>query len=567
MNSYKASLTTKGLIGAACLAIMAMVPGTASADEHSKMPAILSDKAVMSEVVLPDFSYAGYEYGQAEIPHVSAVIDVADYGAVPNDNRDDSAALIAAIAAASEHEGPVRVQLGKGRYQLTEILWITSSDIVLAGMGMGEGGTEIYMPRPLNQIDDGGALDEVREYMVVNEKIVKNEALNLDRLFSEYSWSGGFIWVRAPNNRPAEFIERFDPVPNPTANILAGEQFTRTMTVDDTSKLSVGDVVRVNWYNRAGPDGPLLKSMYGDTDVGIGAAHWETPERPVVQQRTRIEAISGRTVTIADPLLHPITNEIPANFEGWNHISNVGIQDIAFVFPESPYFGHHNEAGFNAMYLTSIHNGWVQNVRVHGADSSILSDDSANLTIRNVITEGNLRAHYAIHVSRSHNVLVENVNAFNEAQHTFSFNTATTRSVFKEVVGWKDPALDQHAGSNHQNLFDNVTVHVIPDRKASDGAHMDEIYRGGGAPEWQPGHGRYNTTWNLNVVVDSGVPAGQPIVLQGRSEGPDARIVGIHSNRPVRLEYTPAPYTEMIGEPVRSVPSLYDYQLTKRLSE
>ena len=30
-----------------------------------------------------------------------------------------------------------------------------------------------------------------------------------------------------------------------------------------------------------------------------------------------------------------------------------------------------------------------------------------------------------------------------------------------------DPVLDQHSGANHQNLFDNITVHIKPDKKNS----------------------------------------------------------------------------------------------------
>ena len=518
----------------------------------------------MAQHPLPDFSYAGYEYAAAPLPIITATIDVADFGAVPDDDRDDSSALIAAIAAAGEHDGPVRVQLGAGRYQLTEILWLEHSNVVLAGMGMGEGGTEIYMPRPLNQIDDGGVLDELREYLEAEDKYQRDAALNLIVLFSEYSWTAGFLWTRFPGARHVGYLDRLDPPIETVAQIASGEQFARTLMVPDTSALKVGEVLKIFWHNRAGPDGPLVKSLYGDTDQPIGSRHWEYPDRPLVQQPTRIEAIEGNIVTIADPLLHAISDDLPAYFSPWDHLKNVGIEDIALVFPENPYFGHHNESGFNGIYMTGVHNGWISNVRVSNADAGIMTDDAANLTLRNIITDGTHKAHYSVHVGSVHNVLVDGLTVFNPTEHTFSINTRSTRSVYTNGVAWNAPTLDQHAGSNHQNLFDNLTVHIVPDQATADGRPMYDLFKAGGAGYWLPGHGKYNTTWNLNVVVDGGVQPGETVVIFAGSEGPDARMVGIHGNRPIALDHTPAPYIEMHGEPVRAAPSLYGWQLLQR---
>ncbi len=551
-------------LSTATLAIAASTWVTSHAREAIGLPAILTDPATMADHPLPDFSYAGYEYGIAPLPVVTNVINVADYGAVPDDGRDDSAALKAALAAAAQSDRPVRVQLAKGRYQLTEILWMEHSNVVLAGMGMGEGGTQIYMPRPLNQVDDDGVLDELREYLAAEDKYQRDKALNLDVLFSEYSWTGGFIWTRTPGGRHVGYLDRLDPPIETVAEIASGEQFERRLRVADTSGLKVGDVLKIFWHNRAGPEGPLVKSLYGDTKEPIGSRHWENPDRPLVQQATRIEAIRGDQVTIADPLLHAITADLPAYFARWEHLHNVGIQDLALVFPENPYFGHHNESGFNGIYMTGVHNGWIANVRVSNGDTGILTDDAANLTLRNIITDGAHKAHYSVHVGSVHNVLVDGLTVLNPTEHTFSINTRSTKSVYRNAVAWIAPTLDQHAGSNHQNLFDNLTVHIVPDQVSKDGRPMYDLYKAGGAPYWLPGHGKYNTTWNLNIVVDSGAGPGEEIVIFAGSEGPDARIVGMHGNRPIALQHKPEPYVELHGEPVRAAPSLYDWQLLQR---
>ncbi|WP_299295580.1 right-handed parallel beta-helix repeat-containing protein [uncultured Erythrobacter sp.] len=546
-------------------AVAVAAGGLALPANAENLPAILADQSVRAENPLPDFSYAGYDFGVTEIPDISNAIDVAEFGAVPDDGKDDSKALLAALKAAHESAEPVRVQFHAGRYLLSEILWIERSGIVLSGMGMGEGGTELYMPRPLNQIDDGGALDEIRIYLEENSKYERIPDANLEVLFSPYSWSAGFIWARVPDGRHATYLERYDRPIRTVTEIAAGSQFSREVMVSDASSLKVGDVLQINWHNREGPDGPLVKSLYGDTKEKIGSRHWELPDRPLVRQATRIEAINGEKVTIADPLLHSIGADLPAYFSSWEHLTDVGIQDMSLVFPENPDFGHHNESGYNGVYFTGVHNGWIRNVRIANGDSGILTDDLANVTIRNIVTEGDHTAHYSVHIGNVHNVLVEGLTVFNPTVHALSFNTQSTKSVYKDAVVWTTPRLDQHAGANHQNLYDNVTVHVTPDLTASDGTPMYDLYKAGGAGYWLPGHGRYNTAWNVNVAVASGVEPGGEIVILGGSEGPDARIIGMHGNREIRLDHTPEPYLEWLNQSVEAVPSLYAYQLNKRM--
>lgn len=558
----KSRILKSFMLSAAIGGVIAAQP-VYSQDNGARMPQILSGA---NAPYLPDFSYAGYDYGVSPLPQVDTVIHVDDYGAIPDDGVDDSAALIAAVAAAAELGRPVRVQLGAGRYQLTEILWIESSGIVLAGMGSGDGGTELYMPRPLNQMDDGGASDELRRYLVENDKRAQLASQNLDVIFSEWSWNGGFIWTRFPNGRHATYLDEFDPPIEEVADIASGARGARELIVPNASALSVGDVLQIHWHNREGENGPLIAELYGENREGfpVGSRHWTLPDRPLVRQPTRIEAINGNRVTIADPLLHDVTGELPAYFARWNHITEVGIQDMALVFPPNPYFGHHNESGFNGVYFTGVHNGWISNLRIENADAAVMTDDLSAVTIADVVTQGDHKAHYAVHVGNVHNVLVTNNQVYNPTEHTFSFNTQATRSVYQRSIGWDQPTLDQHAGANHQNLYDNVTVHIRPSPAADGQPATYDLFRAGGAGYWVPGHGRYNTVWNLNVLVDGASQPGETVRITELSGGPDARIVGLYGNRPIKLDYSPEPYIEFDGSRVISVPSLYDWQLSQR---
>lgn len=554
-NKFFLSVSVSALVSGAVL-----IPSTLYAQST---PEILSDNKG-SDNYLPDFSYAGYEFGLADTPIFDTVINVADHGAIPDDGKDDSKAILAALEAAKTVGKPVRIQFEAGQYKLSEILWVEQSNIMLAGMGSGEGGTQIFMARPLNQIDDKGALKEIREYLAEEDKIQRVPNENLEVLFSEYSWTGGFIWTRTPNGRHRAYKKSYDTPIEKVADIRSGKKGTKQLVMANVAGLKAGDVLRIHWHNRAGEKGPLIAEIYGDTKEPIGSRHWENPDVPLVRQPTRIKSIKGNIVEIEDPLLLNINAEVPAYFAKWKHISNVGLQDFALTFPDNPYFQHHNESGFNGVYFTGVHNGWIKNVTITNSDAAILTDDLANVTISNIVTDGDHPAHYSVHVGSVHNVLVDNLEVKNPTQHTFSFNTLSTKSVYKNSTAWINPTLDQHSGANHQNLYDNIKLHVTPNTKTADGTPSYELYKAGGAPYWWPGHGRYNTQWNINILVDGSVAPGEKIHLLGSSEGPDSRIVGMHGNREIDLDYRPAGYRESMNQRVDTIPSLHSYQLAKR---
>lgn len=526
---------------------------------------ILSNPEVMEETYLPDFSFAGYNHGVGDIPNLDGrVIDVTEYGAVPNDEIDDSKALLEALDAAHSTSGPVIVQLPQGRMIVSEVLKIQRGDIVLRGMGSGPDGTNLHFPRPLEMIETGDSFNEIRTYLKKYDKRQREEEKNVDVLFSEYSWTGGFIWVQKEGSRAASYLESEDPKIIKRANAVRGTVGTQIVSVDTARRLAIGDVLELQWFNRKGENGPLVEEMYGDTDVAIGSRHWSYPDRPLVRQKTEILFIDGNEVTISDPLLHNISDEIPAQFALWEHMENVGIEDLHISFPDSPSFGHHMERGYNGIYFTSVFNGWIRDVRIHNADAGVLSYNSANVTISNIETTGERRGHYSVHAGNVHNMIVKNLTVNNPTVHSLSLNTQSTKCVFQNAIVNETAVLDQHAGANHQNLFDNITVKVEAKRD-EEGAYYP-IWDGSGAGYWQPGHGRYNTTWNLKVNVLSGASRTETVTLRGLAEGPNARLVGVSGNRTFDVDYFPRPYVERLNVGMGDVPSLYDYQLQKRVN-
>ncbi len=550
------------------LVAAALILGPAASSAESPdagLPDLLSLETIRQAHYLPDFSYAGYGNGLVPLPQTSGtVVNVDDFGAKANDGADDTRAVLAALTHANEVSGPVVIRFSAGRYRVSDVLRIERSNIVVQGHGSGVGGTTLWFPRPLRQVDDSTSLDELRRYLVELDKRQREPDNNIDEFFSEYSWSGGFLWIQKPGTRPAPYLEEYDPEIEVLAEVVSGDRGGKTLTVSSVSELSVGAIVQVQWLNRSGPDAGIVRSLYGPAASLAGSHHWNFPERPLVRQTSRIAAIDGDRVTLADPLLHDANASIPAQIAMWDGLEEVGIEDLHLEFPDAPWFGHHLEEGYNGIYFTSAFDSWARNIRVTNADSGILSYNSANLTYRDITTDGNRRAHYGVHMGNVHNVLAENVKVFNPVLHSLTFNTQSTKCVYKDADVFVNPVLDQHAGANHQNLFDNVTLHTSA--SASDSGPVAVVFDGSGAPYWQPGHGAFNTTWNLRVLINGGAYADEAVTLLGTDEGPMARIVGLHGNRQFELDYRPAPYVEMLNVELSAVPSLYDYQLEQRVN-
>ncbi len=516
-----------------------------------------------SSEYLPDFSYAGYHYGEKQPTAAKngLVLNAIDYDVTPNDGLDDTKALQKLMKQAENTDGSVIIQLPAGRIILSDILYIQRSNIVLRGAGSGANGTEIYCPRPMRYFNDPEPLAELREYLLtLNKRQIESEN-NIDLPFSQYAWAGGTIWVKYPEVRVKEYLEKYDKPVNVLTNLLKGKQGEKSIRVESTTNINEGDVVQIEWYNKDGEEGSLIKALYAEYDLKVGSHHWKYPSHALVRQRTIITKIAGNKLTIKDPLLLDISPEWKPAIVEWKHLTEVGIEHFKVTFPIAPTIAHHVEDGYNAIYLTRLFNGWVKDIKIENSDSGILTEEVSNITIEDIETSGQKLAHYSVAMSGVHNVLVKNLHVKNKVRHPLSFNTYSTKSVYLDCKVAVEPILDQHSGVNHQNLFDNIEVSV-----ALNGNESYPLFAGGGAGYWKPSHGAFTTFWNVYINFQDGFDQKNAVILNGMKDGPKARLVGVHANRPIKVEYNPDAYLEKINTELIEIPSLYRYQLKKRLN-
>lgn len=512
---------------------------------------------------LPDFSYAGYHGGEKSVPTTfsGTVIKAEEYGVLPNDGLDDSKALVSLLEGIDTVKGPVKLILPKGRIILSDILYFQRNHLTISGLGSDENGTEIYIPRPMMYLDPPEDLKELREYLEVQNKIQKEKKNNIHLPFSPYSWTGGMLWTRVPGVRVKSYLNKYDKEEVSLAQISKAKRATKILEVSSSEQLKVGDVVEIQWFNRKGKSGKLLKELYGDFKLKVGSHHWNFPKLPLVRQQVRIMKITGNKVTIDCPLLISIQPGYDVVIKKWEHLEEVNFEHFRISFPLSNRIAHHVEQGYNGMYLTRLYNSYVNDVKIHNADSGILTEGIANVTIQNIETSGEKMAHYTVQMGGVHHVLVKNLKVKNKAMHPVSFNTFATQNVYTQCEVMQKPVLDQHSGVNHQNLFDNITAHV----SLSNNKDQYPLFAGGGAPYWKPSHGSFSSFWNIELKF-SGIENQKAIKLNGMYDGPQAIVIGVHGNLPVSVDYKPNAYVDKVNEIMNETPSLYQYQLDRRLN-
>jgi len=518
----------------------------------------------IKKVYIPDFSYAGYRFSESQPDTTGwSRIDVAKHGILANDEIDDTTALKQLLETLNQQDEPVLLQFGKGRYEFSDIIHINRSNLVLRGAGTGRGGTEFYIPRPLLYVEQPGEVNELTKYLVELNKIQKEKDRNIELPFSPWSWTGGFFWTGIRDQRVKGYLERYDREVAPLALLQQGTKDEFSFRVDDPGKLQSGQVVQINWFNPEGEQGSLLRQLYGESDVTIGSHHWNFPRLPLSRQQAKITSVAGDIVTIASPLLHDVSTNWNVELMEWPHISNVGLEHFKITFPAHPRVAHHLEPGYNGIYLTRVFDSWVRDVVIENADSGILTESASNVTIERVTTRGTSMAHYSVQLGGVHNILVKDLRVENPVEHPLSFNTFANKSVYLNSYVRQNPVLDQHSGANHQNLFDNTRVEVELPADSMDTGYP--LFKGGGAGYWKPSHGNYSTFWNTQVQFTNGALNQAPILLNGMKDGPNARVVGVSANLPIRVEYGPDAYIEGVGQYYANMPSLFLHQLQQRM--
>ncbi|MCM2681497.1 glycosyl hydrolase family 28-related protein [Echinimonas agarilytica] len=496
------------------------------ADAAGWVPKILQQH----EVYLPDFSFAGYQWGEIT-PKTNAtqIIDVTDFGAIANDRQDDSDAIIAALDYADTVPGAVIVSFPSGLFTVNRIIAIERSHIVLRGQGSsGQSATTLYMPQALRDL----AQSEQEQHNVPN--LISNNLRATDNNTSPVSWKGGFIWTRT------DTLAHHSPL---QGQAIKGEQGGHSLHIEGAAGFSIGQTIMLNWCDTGCERASFTHHLMGNTNTPLGTAF--ANHHGLVKQYLTITQVNGTSIQVKEPLLHDVKPQWKVSFSQPQFLTEVGFEDFRVEFPTLPYAGHHKERGYNGLFLTELKHSWVKNVTVVNADSAFLVDKSANVTLDEIRASGR-QGHYSMTITNSNYVLAQR----------FSF---TAPSLHTPAVGWnaelnvysggtvRSAKFNLHRGLNQQNLFDNIAVQL---------SGINDLFTGAGNPASGPLAAAYTTYWNIRT---QGNPRGMIDV-----ESPEMRLVGLTNSAPIGLAFNFKAYVEGLNQEGVEPSSLYRYQLAQR---
>jgi hypothetical protein len=300
---------------------------------------------------LPDFSYAGYHCGETPPPDVATGVSVKKFGAKGDGVTDDTQAFLKALATVKSGA----IEIPPGRYVVTNILEIKRSGIVLRGAGADK--TTLFFPKPLQEIKPDWS------------------ATTTGRKTSNYSWAGGFVWFKG------SFSERV--LASIAAEAHRGENALQLSTVKN---LRVGQRVEIFEKDNAGNS--LAAYLYS----GDPGATTNLRGSTVASLVCRVTKIDGDQISFDRPLRFAVRLQWHPQIRSFEPtVSESGVENLCFEFPNTPYAGHFTEVGYNAVAFSGVADCWARNLVITNADSGIFPEGRF-CTIQNVIWESAITA-------------------------------------------------------------------------------------------------------------------------------------------------------------------------------
>lgn len=459
---------------------------------------------------LPDFSFAGYHSGEKVPPRFDPVASVRDFGAKGDGIQDDTAAFLKAIEATREGV----ISIPAGRYLITDILWIKKPGLVLRGEGPDR--SVLCFTRGLQEV------------------LPNMSATTGGRPTSNYSWSGGFVWIKGDVRQ-----ETIAPISS------ENQRGDRAITLKHEGAVSVGQRVMVEIHDDE--HRTLIDYLYSGDSGDVSKVRKDVKSVMV----SRVQTVEGNRVTLERPLRFDLRAEWTPVLKTYEpSVSECGVEDLGFEFPSTKYEGHFTEIGFNTIAINQAADCWVRNVRIRNSDSGIFlagmfcAADGILLESERPSGDNNTGHHG---LTPGTDCLIENFDFRTQFIHDISVDNFSAGNVVKNGKG-VNLSLDHHKRAPYENLFCNIDV----------GKGTVVWFCGGGALLGK-NCGARGTFWGLRSSRDIHPP--------GPAFGPDSmNFVGLRTSLPSMCE--PAgKWIEAIDPGKLQPVDLHAAQLKRRLGK
>lgn len=425
-----------------------------------------------SKSILPDFSYAGYHYGEAEIPFVERpIFDVTTYGAIANDGIDDTRNIQKAVDEAGENGGGI-VFFPPGTFhvnmdtRVTDIIRINASNIVMRGSGSGIDGTVIYSGSQTTQ--------------------------------SESPWLSPFVFHTGIDLQSTDEFFELDKQPVYSRLVKDIKKGEKIIKLKQTKGLNAGDVLVVAMRNTT-DDGDLINHLMEPLTFD----HFMTSylnagkeRRPSFQYFLEIDKVISETeVQLKQPLRRDIFIKYEAFVSKVPMLKEIGVENFRFECGYEGGYSHHlnreHDYGWGAVCLQRVSHGWIRNLHINNYVQTTHLVNSRNVTIQDLTLTG-LDGHYGPKMYHSSDNLVTNVDVHALYTHGPGLEGCCYGNVYKDIELAHPSPVDMHGmgGSDFSppmyNLYENIS-------------NLTKL-AGGGAPSNIPHAGEYNTMWGLEMT-------------------------------------------------------------------
>jgi hypothetical protein len=503
-------LSRRLLLGsAAAIPAAGLLPtGPAHAGSRDTSSELIAEwaEAPGTHPLIPDISHAGYRGGERpRAPRTSA--RVTDFGARPGSTADAAPAFNAAVQYAGTHGGGTIV-VPPGVYRLDSPIWIHWSNVVLKGSGRDR--TILHFTRPLEE----------------------SYRPNLQpSLQSRWSWTGGQIWVIAPERKAKSEAEDFAAsegwlLGDTLAEVGAASRGQRTLLVSSTANIEAGDLVVLETDNPT--DAGVLKHLAGDIP---GAADYDWPVKApqlttgsagqyiqyaTLQWPVRIEAILGeRLIRLAQPLRYDLRTSWPSRLrEIGPTVHDVGVESLTIRNELKPMTIHNRHPGANGLCFQAVHDCWADDVRVENCDLGFGFTTTKAVTLTDVVVGGRSAHHSFACRMQAHDNLVDGfeIEAFTVPLPTGALHHGLNLEGLSAGNVWR-------RGRMAEGTFD--THRAMPFENARTDITLVNNGRVGGSAASGPLFGARIAHWNVRIT------SGSPYAIQLADVAPRSLTVGL----------------------------------------
>lgn len=459
---------------------------------------------------LTDFSFAGYHSGEVPLPRPEVKGNVRDFGAAGDGTTDDTQAFQKAIEATNNGA----LLIPAGRYLLSDILYIRKPNLVLRGEGPDK--TVLIFSKALEQIKP----DPSRT--------------TTGTPTSNYSWCGGLIWIEGKQEGAFLGLVR-----------KRAARGGHAIELDRVPQVKPGRQIEICMEDPG--DGSLYQYLYsgqsGDTSKIKGG-------RCIFVSKAT--AVDGNRISLERGLRTDVDPQWKTSVRIYSpSVTEVGVEDLCFEFPNTPYRGHFKEDGFNPLaFVGGVANCWGRNLRIVNADSGPFLGGNF-ITLDGIVFES-ARQPAKNGDTGHHGVTMANDSILKNFEFRCKFiHDITVERCAGSVVSkgrGVDLCFDHHCRFPHANLFTELDLGA--------GTRM---YKCGGGRQLGKHSASWTTFWNISSK--------SPLHWPPADFGPDLmNLVGLNS------EDAPVPdpkgkWFEPIP-PARLQPqNLYEAQLALRLGK